>query len=560
MMSRDVSANLAVNCWALQEWAHGCGNQSPESVEANFFFPTRYAYYNGAFTCALPSTDSRNYAPATSWYQYRRGVQPPLPIEPWWMTSEGPTPLGGSPEKCDIFDEIQCECVNTYVPSCSSAIQTFKSDPFVFENYCAIHQSPQCHAWVFMRCDSKIVGNLPEFNPDDYYEDFCQYLYDYDRYPILSEYETNMMNGKCPCAEVVLSASSGYVVTDTPESGYCADRTTLGTGESCIMECRDGWRAFGANRMTCSESSAPPNKNADVSLTCTPGVCSSGLTIDNGTPYADCVDLETEQSCGYECNQGYSPDSVEIVCSCTGGADGSLPICSYSPVSCVPDTPAPTPCTPVSVPNSDFASPVQLTGSSDDPPTSVTCLPGYEGGGEWTCGVDGTFSGSSCDPVTCAGTSVPNSNYAAPTQMGGSYGGTPIVVTCFAGYEGGGDWTCGADGTFTGSACNPTLCMEHILNNEYCAVLDESCAVDTLSNCQGVRRAPEFCTAVDDATGINVWAACFREKCGLSEVFPPTVRRPRVSRTHEMTRSLSPYLLSRSFSLSFSHTIHRRLS
>ncbi|SVA39923.1 uncharacterized protein METZ01_LOCUS92777, partial [marine metagenome] len=53
---------------------------------------------------------------------------------------------------------------------------------------------------------------------------------------------------------------------------------------------------------------------------------------------------------------------------------------------------------------------------------------------------------------SCTATEVANSNYSVTGSVTGTSGGV-VAVTCDTGYSGGGNWTCGTDGTFTGTSC-----------------------------------------------------------------------------------------------------------
>ena len=75
----------------------------------------------------------------------------------------------------------------------------------------------------------------------------------------------------------------------------------------------------------------------------------------------------------------------------------------------------------------------------------VICDPGYNGGGTASCESGGSFNSlPTCVAVSCASTEVANSDYAATSSISGSTGDT-VLVTCDAGFEGGGNTTCQAD-------------------------------------------------------------------------------------------------------------------
>ena len=58
---------------------------------------------------------------------------------------------------------------------------------------------------------------------------------------------------------------------------------------------------------------------------------------------------------------------------------------------------------------------------------------------------------------SCAATNVANSNYAVSGSITGTTGAV-VVVTCIAGYTGGGSATCGTIGTFNPLTCSANTC------------------------------------------------------------------------------------------------------
>lgn len=148
-----------------------------------------------------------------------------------------------------------------------------------------------------------------------------------------------------------------------------------------------------------------------------------------------------------------------------------------------------TSCTPSEVPNSDLAATGSLTGVPGRF-ASATCDSGYQGGGDWVCNASGEFEGTPCTLITCAdapcggnatctdlvggfdcacdagyngdgftcdgnacaASEVADSDFAGAGSVTGVTGDV-VNVTCDAGMVGGGAWTCGTDGTFTGAPC-----------------------------------------------------------------------------------------------------------
>ena len=76
---------------------------------------------------------------------------------------------------------------------------------------------------------------------------------------------------------------------------------------------------------------------------------------------------------------------------------------------------------------------------------------------EWTAGANGLWTGSGCSANACAATQVANSDLDAAASITGVFKDVS-AVTCDGGYSGGGDWTCGPDGLFTGTVCSANEC------------------------------------------------------------------------------------------------------
>lgn len=109
------------------------------------------------------------------------------------------------------------------------------------------------------------------------------------------------------------------------------------------------------------------------------------------------------------------------------------------------------PCTPTQVANSDHSGAGAINGYVGDTPVQVRCDAAYTGGGEWTCGADGTFTGTGCTAITCPPTQVSHSDKKDRGSITGVLGAT-VPVTCDVGYWGGGQWTCSSDDGIRGGA------------------------------------------------------------------------------------------------------------
>ena len=99
----------------------------------------------------------------------------------------------------------------------------------------------------------------------------------------------------------------------------------------------------------------------------------------------------------------------------------------------------------------DNSSTAIAQGDYFSPEVLVTCNEGYVGGGTWSCTAGEIWSGDSCEPVVCPDFTPPNTS----TTLGAAnFETSPESVTCDAGFVGGGEWTCGAEGQWTGPSCD----------------------------------------------------------------------------------------------------------
>ena len=167
---------------------------------------------------------------------------------------------------------------------------------------------------------------------------------------------------------------------------------------------------------------------------------------------------------------GVESDVVQVLCDpgfsgggtwTCGEAEGAF---SFSGASCVANS-----CTATEFPNSNLADTGSVNGVTNDV-VAIVCDTGYTGGGDITCGDDGAFypDGMFCVATACMATEVANSDYAIPYSINGVTGDS-VAVTCDSGFEGGGDWTCEASGTFsTGVDCT---------NIDECATEQDDCSI-----------------------------------------------------------------------------------
>ena len=154
---------------------------------------------------------------------------------------------------------------------------------------------------------------------------------------------------------------------------------------------------------------------------------------------------------------------------------------------------------------------------------TVTCNDGYEGGGDWTCQANGDWSFSAgadtCSASACTATKVDHSDHSEAGSIRGNTGDT-VTVTCADGYDGGGDWVCGTDGTFAPAAgvhacytCGPdrtalNSCKFKLMTTgqeEQICNRDSDCFYAQNASCQPHYTKKIFCDHFDssDVCGAN---------------------------------------------------------
>ena len=274
--------------------------------------------------------------------------------------------------------------------------------------------------------------------------------------------------------------------TAVPNSNLAEAGSVSGvTGDTVYVLCDDGFNGGGTwecmavlgefEGSACSPISCPATEvegsdfstvgsltgfyQDEVQVTCNDGFLGGGIWLcgmnATGTVEFTGISCSDTMPCGLNDNGNRctppaisDPEGVcaTIVCEESDFADASAGCCRD-----------PIPCQATQVPFSDFASDGAISGVTYSM-VVVECLPGYEAGGEWTCGLNGLFTGDPCTPVECAPTEVSNSDYAEEGSVSGVTGEV-IAITCDIGYEGGGQVACLPDGSFeVGAACEPTAC------------------------------------------------------------------------------------------------------
>jgi hypothetical protein len=278
-------------------------------------------------------------------------------------------------------------------------------------------------------------------------------------------------NALCGCPANMYAIGNTTHLTCSPcPVGYerTADVAPQTTSSTCsVVQCDST-----SNLCGCSANFAATQElvRGPIVLSCQ--ACSAGYE----RPFADPVPVTVSQTCSVaQCNDTNSlcgclanqslidTGSGNLSCaSCPAGferpADG-FPL--SSPSACAASN-----CAATQVINSDKAAAVSLMGVTADI-VAVTCDPGFHGGGNWTCGNDGIFAGSSCVPNVChLPVSQPGFNINNVTCASLATGNISCSVqpTCAAGYIGSptnDDHSCMTDrSALTLGGCTAKLCSE----------------------------------------------------------------------------------------------------
>jgi len=236
---------------------------------------------------------------------------------------------------------------------------------------------------------------------------------------------------------VVCSANS-CTPTQVAHSNMKALGAIAGTtGESRAVSCDAGYSGSG--------SAVCGTDGIFSTVTCTPNVCASTQVSHSNYAATGSISGSTGDVIEVVCDDGFS-GSGKAVCGVNG---------LFSEVVC-----SGYPCGATSVENSDHSATASITGVTGDVVT-VTCNEGYEGSGDAVCRHSGSFFYFENVPVCvgkpCTPTQVPHSNKAS---LGSISGVTDFMdtVTCDPGYNGGGATWCQADGTFSSVTCHVGGC------------------------------------------------------------------------------------------------------
>lgn len=296
----------------------------------------------------------------------------------------------------------------------------------------------------------------------------------------------------CHCAAGWLGANC-----DMPEmcSGLVApahgsvSATSATVGNGATYACDPGYALVGSATQTCQaggtwSGSAPTcaakacptlAQPANGAVTATSGTTGTVVTYSCSAGFA--LSGSSTRTCGTDSAwSGTEP-------TCVAASDCSANPCVHSLNGCVDTNPGYScgTCT-AGFGGANCDVPVSCSGATDPAhgtvsATSVTygqsitytCSTGYSlvGTGSRTCGADGTFSGSapSCVIVSCGGAVAPT--HGTVSAMTADFGSS-ISYGCDAGYSltgGSASRTCGADGNFSGLApvCSANACTPDLV-------------------------------------------------------------------------------------------------
>ena len=274
----------------------------------------------------------------------------------------------------------------------------------------------------------------------------------------------------------------------TPSQVAASDKAANGSitgnvGDTVTVNCNDGYT--GGGTWTCGA-------NGQFTGTgCSAGSCTGTAVANSDKSGAGSITGDTGDTVTVNCNDGYTGGGTW-----TCGANGQ-----FTGTGCSAGS-----CTATAVANSDKSAAGSITGNTGNT-VAVTCNDGYTGGGDWTCGANGQFTGTGCSAGSCTPSQVPNSNKARNGDITGNTGAT-VEVTCNVGYTGGGTWTCGNDGNFTGTACSAmTSCTSADDCNDHASAVtgyreNDSCSCTCATGYTGdACGTATSCTIADNCSG-----------------------------------------------------------
>lgn len=317
---------------------------------------------------------------------------------------------------------------------------------------------------------------------------------------------TNKTVDSCGCEANFAVVANGDILSCSPcSAGYerAKDLQPVNSAQTCDMVVCDGSNgqcgcgineavvSVGTGRLDCRQCPSGYSRSKDTKPVTSPSDCMLAQ-CDNTTSY-----------CGCGQDTAVELDSVtgKLTCSSTCAAGFSRP--ADTAPRAFPDACKANPCEPAQVANSvdEYGWLRGVTNVN----IMVTCKAGFHGGGTFTCGADGKFSGTACSANTCtlptaqAGYNV--TNIQCTTTTGTIECTTP--PTCLNDYEGTpGGHTCDTNqAALTLKGCTQKKCSSYTcpagkaVKNPSAAQTDDPETVCCAADCQTAFFATSTCNA-----------------------------------------------------------------
>ena len=230
------------------------------------------------------------------------------------------------------------------------------------------------------------------------------------------------------------TCDGGCAAAPCENGAACSHFLELVTGGSDWRAAPTDWGTAEGYTCSCQAGFSGTNCDADVDE-CGSSPCQNGGVCTDGSDAYTCA-----------CATYFSGDDceTEAIVQCTDGTT-----LAHSPTTCATQT---------------YES------------CAYECDAGYVPSGSHVCGRDASMSGGSCAPRPCTMGLTPAHSV---TTCDGATGDT-CAYACEAGYSASGDHVCGADGSFSGGACEPGSCTGSLANSptECSAALFDSCTFE----------------------------------------------------------------------------------
>lgn len=247
---------------------------------------------------------------------------------------------------------------------------------------------------------------------------------------------------------------AGYCDAAAQAAGFTGEgikQDCLGkaSGESCIVECGDGYNISGSPSVyTCAASSLYTGPGLP---TCEPQACTTNFPDGLGVVH-NCSGAVTGGFCTARCRSGYAGTATQLSCQSTGELNGTSPSCEAVPCSALSLGPA-------------FRTTACLGKATGDT-CVVDCSNGWTANGSavpYTCGASGNFSGAppQCSPNVCTQGLPVGSDLRIGSTCAALRTLQTCTVACANGYAANSSLlTCTASGVLQGTTptCTPQVC------------------------------------------------------------------------------------------------------